>query len=290
MSCHTNRVEQEGIERVPQAEVDDRNAQFWDELCGSGLARSLGITENTPESLQKFDDAYMGMYPYLQSYVIDEDLIGRRVLEIGLGYGTLGQLIASRGCLYHGLDIAPGPVAMMRYRLRLLGQDPGDRARQGSALEIPYPEASFDYVYSIGCLHHTGNLRKAVAEVHRVLVPGGKAVVMLYHRHSLRQCVQIPIRYLRDTLSRRRRYASFGETVRAYYDTNAQGEAAPHTDFVSRAQVRKSLFKQFSRVRIDSQNFDTYVLFRGRIVIPRERLLKNLGRVLGTDLYIVATK
>jgi len=113
---------------------------------------------------------------------------------------------------------------------------------------------------------------------------------MLYHRHSLRQCVQIPIRYLRDTLSRRRRYASFGETVRAYYDTNAQGEAAPHTDFVSRAQVRKSLFKQFSRVRIDSQNFDTYVLFRGRIVIPRERLLKNLGRVLGTDLYIVATK
>ena len=275
---------------MAQTDVDSRNAQFWDELCGSGLARSLGITENTPESLQKFDHAYMGMYPYLQPYVTDEDLAGRKVMEIGLGYGTLGQLIASRGCLYHGLDIAPGPVAMMRYRLEFLGQDLGDRIRQGSALEIPWPDGSFDCVYSIGCLHHTGNLPRAVAEVHRVLVPGGKAIVMLYHRHSLRQVIQIPVRYVRDRLSGRRRFASFGEAARAYYDTNAQGEAAPHTDVVSRAQVRQSLFRQFSRVRIDSQNFDTYVLLRGRIVIPRERFLNNLARVLGTDLYIVATK
>jgi hypothetical protein len=32
------------------------------------------------------------------------------------------------------------------------------------------------------------------------------------------------------------------------------------------------------------------VLFRGRILIPREKLLGNVARILGTDLYIVATK
>jgi SAM-dependent methyltransferase len=287
MEC---QVSGEVTESVAQGTIDARNTEFWNELCGSQLACSLGITDHTPESLQRFDDAYMALYPYLPRYVTREDLATKHVLEIGLGYGTLGQYLASRGCQYHGLDVASAPVAMMQHRLRLMSQDPGDRIRRGSALSIPYADASFDYVYSIGCLHHTGDLPKAVVEVFRVLRPGGKAIVMLYHRHSLRRLVQIPVRYLRSCIRGRHRYSSFNEAVRAYYDTNTQGEAAPHTDFVSRRQVRRSLFSNFARVRIDSQNFDTYVFLRGRIVIPREWLLPTLGRVLGTDLYIVATK
>jgi len=272
------------------SELDARNTEFWNELCGSQLARSLGITDHTPASLQRFDAAYLALYPYLPPYVTREALATKQVLEIGLGYGTLGQYLAARGCHYHGLDVAPAPVAIMRHRLKLIGQDPGERVRQGSALTLPYADASFDYVYSIGCLHHTGDLPKAVEEVYRVLRPGGRAVVMLYHRHSLRRFVQLPVRYLRNRLAGRRRYAGFNETVRACYDANTEGEAPPHTDFVSRRQVRRSLFKDFSRVRIDTQNCDSYVFVRGRIVIPRERLLGTLGRVLGTDLYIVATK
>jgi SAM-dependent methyltransferase len=274
---------------VSQSETDARNAAFWNELCGSGLARSIGINDRTPESLRKFDEAYMTMYPYLARYVTAENLMGKRTLEIGLGYGTLGQLIASRGCQYHGLDIADGPVEMMRYRLALLGKEAGARVQKGSALDIPYPDGTFDFVYSIGCLHHTGDLPKAVSEVHRVLAPGGRAVVMLYNRHSFRQLAQLRMRYVWEVLTGRRR-DSFGEAVRARYDSNAAGDAAPHTDFVSRSDVRRHLFKRFSRVRIDVQNFDGYVLFRGRIVIARENLLGNVARILGTDLYIVGTK
>jgi len=275
---------------VRQSETDVRNAAFWNELCGSGLARSLGITDQTPESLRKFDEAYMALYPYLSSYVTEQDLKGKRLLEIGLGYGTLGQIIARRGCQYHGLDIAHGPVEMMRYRLALLGQEGGGRVQEGSALDIPFPEGTFDYVYSIGCLHHTGDLPKAVSEVYRVLAAGGKAVVMLYNRRSFRKLAQLRTRYLWELLTRRRRPGSFGEAVRARYDSNSAGNAAPHTDFVSRSDVRRHLFERFSSIRIDVQNFDGYVLFRRRIVIPRERLLGNIARVLGTDLYIVATK
>ena len=88
---------------------------------------------------------------------------------------------------------------------------------------------------------------------------------MLYHRHSLRRFVQLPVRYLRNCIAGRRRYAGFGETVRAYYDANTEGEAPPHTDFVSRRQVRRSLFKDFSRVRIDTRNCDAYVFLRGSL-------------------------
>jgi len=271
-----------------QGETDTKNATFWNELCGSGLARSLGITDRTPDSLGKFDEAYMAMYPYLLGYVTTNALAGKRVLEIGLGYGTLGQIIALRGGQYHGLDIADGPVEMMRYRLERLGMESRDRVTKGSALDIPYPDGSFDYVYSIGCLHHTGNLPKAVSEVHRVLASGGTAVVMLYKRYSFRQLASLRTALVWEILSRRR--ASFGEAVRARYDSNDAGEAAPHTDFVSRSDVRRRLFDRFSRVRIDVQNFDGYVLFRGRLVIPREKLLTNIARFLGTDLYVVATK
>lgn len=276
--------------KVRQSETDVRNAAFWNELCGSALARSLGLTDSTPESLRKFDDAYMAMYPYLSSYVTEQDLKGKRLLEIGLGYGTLGQIIALRGCQYHGLDIADGPVEMMRYRLALLGKEAGERVQKGSALEIPYPDGAFDYVYSIGCLHHTGDLPKAISEVYRVLATGGKAVVMLYNQYSFRQLAQLRASYVWEILTRRRSPGSFGETVRARYDSNAAGDAAPHTDFVSRFDVRRHLFERFSRIRIDVQNFDGYVLFGGRIVIPREKLLGNIARVLGTDLYVVATK
>jgi len=275
---------------VRQSETDVRNAAFWNELCGSTLARSLGITDRTPESLRKFDEAYMALYPYLSPYVTEQDLKGKRLLEIGLGYGTLGQIIAQHGCQYHGLDIADGPVEMMRYRLALLGKEAGGRIQKGSALDIPYPEGTFDYVYSIGCLHHTGDLPKAVSEVHRVLATGGKAVVMLYNRFSFRQLAHLPTRYMWEILTGRRRRGSFREAVRARYDSNAAGDAAPHTDFVSRSDVRQHLFGRFASIRIDVQNFDGYALVRGRIVIPRERLLGNIARILGTDLYIVATK
>jgi SAM-dependent methyltransferase len=270
-----------------QREVDERNQAFWDELCGTSLARSLGITEITPESLDRFDDAYMGYYPYLGRYLAKLPVEGRRVLEIGLGFGTVGQIVAARGADYHGVDIAAGPVAMMRDRLRWLGRLGQGSVVQASALDLPWENATFDVVVSIGCLHHTGDLRRAVNEVHRVLVPGGDALVMLYNARSFRQLTRVS----RERLSARQKRGSSAERIRSMYDVNEAGEAAPHTDFVSKGDARR-LFNAFSSVEIDVQNFDrlTLRLGRRRRTVPRERLLGNVARVLGLDLYVRARK
>lgn len=269
-----------------QKEIDKKNADFWNELCGTGLARSLDISEITPANLKKFDQAYMELYPYLPGYVTGQNISGKQILEIGLGFGTLGQFLALQGCDYYGLDIAPGPVAMMTDRLKLLGQKTDGHVRVGSALEIPFPDESFDFVYTIGCLHHTGNIPKSVDEVFRVLRPGGKAIVMLYNRHSFRQLVQVPLNQFKAKL--RAKKMNFAEYVRSLYDTDSKGEAAPYTEYVSRADVKR-IFNKFVRVKIDSQNCDTYVLFRN-LVLRRELLLNSLGRTFGLDLYIVAQK
>jgi ubiquinone/menaquinone biosynthesis C-methylase UbiE len=255
-----------------QQAVDARNAAFWDELCGTSLARSIGVTDRSPESLRRFDHAYMDLYPYLPAQLRTPLEPGEPLLEIGLGFGTVSQCLAEAGFGYHGLDIAAGPVEMVRHRLRMLGvADADGRVVQGSALAIPHPDGAFSHVVSIGCLHHTGDLPKAVAEVHRVLRPGGTAMVMLYNRHSLRQLVL-----------RWRELAE--ERVRAAYDANSGGEAAPATVFVTARQVREELFAPFSDVRIQRHNFD------GTRLLPRKLALPTVARVLGLDLYIHARK
>ncbi len=264
--------------------LDAQNAAFWNELCGSGLALQLGIKELSRENLRKFDTAYLSIYPYLTTYFAHEPLEGKKVLEIGLGYGTLGHQLALRGCDYYGLDIAENPVAMMRYRLAQLKQDAVTKVHVGSALHIPYADEGFDYVYSIGCLHHTGNLSLAVSEVHRVLKPGGKAIIMLYNRYSLRRMIQVPLGYLYRTLIMHQR-RGYSEHARSVYDVNLKGEAAPHVEVVSLVSAKR-LFQAFSSLNIDIQNF----FYRGLVIIPREKLLNNLARIVGQDLYITAQK
>jgi SAM-dependent methyltransferase len=260
-----------------QAATDAQNASFWDELCGSALARQIGVQDASADSLARFDAAYLASYPYLEAYV-PERLDGADLLEIGLGYGTLSSVLIARGARYHGVDIAEGPVEMVRHRLRLVGQGEHAETRviRASALELPYEDNRFDYLYTIGCLHHTGNTPRAVTEVHRVLRPGGTAVVMLYNAHSLRQLLKVRV----PALLRRGRSA---DQQAAMYDTNAEGDAAPHVDYWTRGGVR-GMFGAFSSVQIDTRNFDNTRF------VPRERVLGNVDRILGLDLYITARK
>lgn len=273
---------------MSQREIDVRNIEFWNELCGSSLARSLGINELSTDNLRRFDGVYFALYPYLPGYVLNEDLHKKKVLEIGPGYGTLGQFLASRGSDYYSLDVAEGPIEMMCYRLHQMGREWRGKVQIGSVLNIPYRDSSFDYVYSIGCLHHTGDIERSVSEVYRVLRNGGQAVIMLYNKYSFRLLVQVPLMRVLGIFSNMKRYKDISEKIRSLYDTSEDGSAAPHTDFVSPREVRR-IFKRFSRVKIDIRNFDNYSI-RGKFILKREWVLNNLARFLGLDLYIMAIK
>lgn len=272
-----------------QEAVDQANAEFWNELCGTGLAKHLGITSHEPASLRRFDDYYLALYPYLLERVPVRTMAGRRVLEIGLGYGTLGQQIAAHGAVYTGLDIAEGPVRMMNHRLRMLGAE--GHAQQGNMLQCPLPDASVDCVVSIGCFHHTGDAQRCIDESFRVLAPGGRAYVMVYNQFSYRRWLAWPGPTLRALLrelggSSAREAASDAE--RRAYDADGAGRSAPETEFFSVRDVRR-MFSRFSNVRVQKENCDPLIR-HGRVVISREALLPYLGRLAGLDLYIEATK
>jgi SAM-dependent methyltransferase len=116
---------------------------------------------------------------------------GLRVLEIGCGLGTDGAQFAEAGAIYTGVDLTEAAIELARKRFQLFNL-PGE-FRVADAERLDFPDESFDVVYSHGVLHHTPDIASAVAEIHRVLKPRGRAIVMLYHRGSYNYRVGIRI-------------------------------------------------------------------------------------------------
>lgn len=117
---------------------------------------------------------------------------GRKVLEIGLGQGSESEQIIRRGARWSGLDLTPESVDRVGMRLAIRGLAYDD-LKQGSAVAIPWPEDTFDIVFSHGVLHHIPDIASAQAEIHRVLKPGGVLVAMLYSRVSLNYQLSIKV-------------------------------------------------------------------------------------------------
>ncbi len=117
---------------------------------------------------------------------------GRKVLEIGLGLGADSEQIIRRGGEWTGIDLTQESVDRVRTRLELRHL-PYDAVIQGSVLELPFADDSFDVVFSHGVLHHVPDIARAQGELARVLRPGGEAVVMLYAKHSLNYLVSVGI-------------------------------------------------------------------------------------------------
>jgi SAM-dependent methyltransferase len=275
---------------MKQVDIDEENLAFWNTLCGTNFAKTLGVTDDSPASLKRFDDWYFAFYPYLFIHIPLDEFKGADVLEVGLGYGTVSQRIAEAGARYCGLDIAPGPVWMANHRLQQAGL-PG-QALQGSILATDFTDQTFDFIVAIGCLHHTGDLSRAILECHRILRPGGRLVFMVYYAYSYRRYYlarRETIRYaFRELLGYRGIVGARTQAERVAYDANAAGEAAPHTDFISRRSLRH-LCSRFSRFSAQTENIDTGEPFTNRA--SRRELLKTLWpRLCGLDLYATAIK
>lgn len=114
---------------------------------------------------------------------------GKRVLEIGCGNGVDGVEFARHGADYTGVDLTPAAVEATRSHFEILGLR--GQFQVENAQKLSFPDGHFDIVYSWGVLHHTPDPAAAMREVHRVLKPGGRAILMLYHRHSFNYYVRI---------------------------------------------------------------------------------------------------
>ena len=143
----------------------------------------------TREFFQQVDEYRYTLEPHIPGVVRFERWAGCDVLEAGCGIGTDGARFAAAGARYTGLDFSPTARHLAKRRFELSGLD--GRFVGGSVMALPFKAGSFDLVYSHGVIHHVVDTDEALREFARVLRPGGTALVMVYHRHSLNYHVSI---------------------------------------------------------------------------------------------------
>ena len=124
-----------------------------------------------------------GLEPFIHSAAQFTRFRGKELLEIGVGAGTDHLQWARAGAFCHGVDITEAGVALTREHLALYGF--GSALQVINAETLPYPDSTFDAVYSWGVIHHSEHPEVMVDEIHRVLRPGGVFIGMMYARHSL---------------------------------------------------------------------------------------------------------
>ena len=191
------------------------------------------------------------------------------MLEVGVGLGPDFVRFARAGADATGFDLTEAAVGAVRDRLALEGLEAD--LRVADAEELPFPDGSFDLVYSWGVLHHTPNTERALAEVRRVLRPGGEARIMLYSRRSW---VALGV-WLRYGLARGRPFRSMASLIADHMES-------PGTKAYTRAELEQ-LFNDFGNVRFN--HFTTP--YDRRVGGP---LVKILPGWLGWFVGVVATR
>jgi SAM-dependent methyltransferase len=164
--------------------IDDTSVaaapHFWD-ASQPGFKFS-NAPVGTPQFFAEVEAHRYGLEPHIPEIVRFDQWADRDVLELGCGIATDGINFARSGARYTGLDQSATALALARRRFELEGRD--GTFVHGSVVEPPLKE-HFDLVYSHGVLHHVEQTGVALHKAYELLRPGGTALVMLYHRHSL---------------------------------------------------------------------------------------------------------
>jgi SAM-dependent methyltransferase len=253
----------------------DQVKTFWEgNPCGSTTSAERASRLRYFLEVERFR---YGSAPSIKEVAAFDRYAGKRVLEIGCGIGTDGAQFALGGADYVGVDLTEAAAELARENFEV-------RGLQGEfvvtdAEQLPFPDDSFDHVYSYGVIHHTPHPDRVVAEIRRVLRVGGTVTVMLYNRNSVNYYVEIMflrklgrallrpswspgviatvLRLPRQTLEGHRRNLLRipHPTPEQWVSMNTDGPDCPLSRVYSAAEV-KELFAGFVDLRTEVRHFD----------------------------------
>ena|SRR2546426_4432314 len=173
-----------------QADAAATSAQELNRLWWEGLPMTYAAWEaqlrlpSAQEIEARLTGVYLANNPFLATRFDFEAFAGKRVLEIGCGAGAAACLFATGGARVTAIDITDQAVDLTRQAAKILGLTID--VRRMDAEHMDFAAASFDFVYTWGVIHHSHNTEAVVAEIARVLRPGGRVLCMVYNRDSLR--------------------------------------------------------------------------------------------------------
>ncbi len=164
--------------------LNSRVQDYWErKTCGTGGEHTGDLEKHSPEWFRRIEESRYRLEPYIHSVAQFTRHRGKKILEIGVGAGTDHLQWARAGCECHGVDLTAAAVETAGKHLALYGLQ--SDLRHIDAEVLPFADDSLDLVYSWGVIHHSEKPQRIVAEIYRVLKPGGKFVGMIYNRRSV---------------------------------------------------------------------------------------------------------
>jgi len=252
---------------IPLNDVRD----FWNEnpLCSRIIPYELG----SRDYFNYYDRLREDIESKKESLRLHEydKFNGKKILDVGCGNGYVLENFAKHGGITHGVDITPMSIELCQRRFEYAGILRGD-FRVANAEDLPYPDNYFDCVTSMGVLHHVPDTEKAVKEIYRVLKPGGRLIVMFYHKNSALNRINFSLRLLFENKTR--------QTMINEFD----GVGNPKGYVYSKGELR-TLLKGFNVTNIwCGYLIGTMLLPRGGRFIPNA-VLKPFESIGGWNLY-----
>jgi ubiquinone/menaquinone biosynthesis C-methylase UbiE len=257
--------------------------EFWNEgwkkRFASDLRTSSSIAANI-ESGIKIQQAENHISTSEAKRIITE---GKTVVDVGCGFLECG-ILSSYGATVLALDISHAAASEALSEMKAL--DRIGLAVQSLAERMPVKTDSVDVVYSNGVLHHTPHIAEAVREVHRILKPGGNAIIALYVTWSPQFVLD---RILTVVRNRRLRWFNFGEGC-----WHTPGRVNPWSQTFTKKEIQQlfSAFKIIS-LRRSGFSFGNCVPFLGQKLdnLPGSRPVSRMfGHWLGSMWCVVLQK
>src|SRR3954454_15486945 len=168
---------------VSNEQLKARVRDFWNELsCDTQVAAAEKFSLPYFEQIEAF--RYRDQ-PFIHAFAQFTRYHRKRVLEVGFGAGTDFIQWLRAGAQASGIDLTPEALENLSHRIAAYQLPAPEQIAVGDAENLPFPSDSFDLGYSFGVLHHSPDTEKAIAELVRVVRPGGEIKIMLYNRHSI---------------------------------------------------------------------------------------------------------
>lgn len=174
--------------------LTQRVADFWTRNVNAERIMGRAVSAHERGSEEYFRDLETQRYRSHRhlSQWIGSMKPGSHVLEVGCGIGLDSAQMARHGLTVTAMDLTTVGAGTANQRARR--QELNARYLCANGERLPFPDKTFNYVYSFGVMHHASDTQRCIEEAHRVLQEGGEALIMLYHRRSLNELVHRVLR------------------------------------------------------------------------------------------------